>query len=874
MLVRRRLLPALVISLVAVGLAVIHLGSPGLTATCTLPATPLRIGNTVACIHSDQAPPGVDVTRHLSAATLADRPGAGPAVIHAAATVGVPTPVVAQSTATSPAVTCDGDGHSGYRIQPMYVVEAGHANRYSSLLDSFRIWAAGTDDVVNRSAALTGGVRHFRYVTDPGSGGTCVADVLNITVPAGSMASFGATVAAVQALGYNDPARKYLMWTDATVLCGVASMYPTDDPSQQNINNGFYPQYARVDSGCWGLGNGSGEHSVEAHELMHTLGGVQASSPHSTRVGHCWDESDTMCYADGGAFAMQQICPLADEYFYDCNHDDYFSTYPVPGSYLATHWNTADSRFLIGGGNGTSGGTLGAPTVLGATISVNNPAVPGLATQASVAPSLPTGRTVRSVSWKSARSDCSFASPTELSTTVTCAATASAPTTVTATVTDSTGATKAVTSPLTFATGTARPVRVVLSAASQSTESASSAAVCTGAAFPLAATVVDSASGSPVKGLPVTFSRQAGSVLGSLGTVVSSILGLSSLTQSITVPTTYTASDTAGPVYAVATSPQLTAAPGTCTPTVTGSLDRTSTYYGDPVTVTGTATRLVGSTSVPIVGLVVPVKLTSTVDGVTRVTSLGSTTTAADGSYHLVVNPVASGSLGIQTTASPAYAATSFTLSQLQVALPTTRLTGAVDKTDVGYGSPVVVSGRRDRVAGTAVTPAKGSVSLTVTPDTGPAVRIGSATVATTGAWTTTVPLTVSGTLAVSFAGVPGQPAASTTIGPVKAGTWTTSLTSAASSMRVGAGTSATVTGTLTKTYNGVTAPAAGLKVLVRFGPAGSVPSTQIGSAITSATGAFSARITPTASGLLAIVFAAMPGYAESSTTPFPIEVN
>ncbi len=874
MLVRRRLVPALVISLLAVVLAVAHLGHPGLTPTCTFPATPLRIGNTVACIHSDEAPPGVDVTRHVTAAALADRPGAGPAVIHAAATVGVPTPITAQSTATSPAVTCDGDGHSGYRIQPMYVVEAGHANRYTSLLDSFRIWAAGTDDVVNRSAALTGGVRHFRYVTDPASGGTCVADVLNITVPAGSMASFGATVAAVQALGYHDPARKYLMWTDANVLCGVASMYPTDDPSQQNVNNGFYAQYARVDSGCWGLGNGSGEHSVEAHELLHTLGGVQASAPHSTRVGHCWDESDTMCYADGGAFAMRQICPAADEYFYDCNHDDYFSTYPVPGSYLATHWNTADSRFLIGGGNGTAGGTLGAPTVLGATISVNNPAVPGLATQASVAPALPTGRTVRSISWTSARSDCTFASPTQLSSTVTCAATASAPTTVTATVTDSTGASKVVTSPLTFATGTSRPVRVVLSAASQSTESASTAAVCTGAAFPLAATVVDVASGSPVKGLPVVFSRQVGTVLGQLGTIASSLLGLSTLTQSVTTATTYSASNAAGSVYALTTSPQLTATPGTCTPTFTGALDRTSTYYGDPVTVTGTATRLAGSASVPIAGLAVPVRLTSVVDGVTRVTSLGSATTAADGSYRLVVNPTASGALSIQTTASPAYAASSFTLGQVQVALPVTRLTGAVDKTDVGYGSPIVVSGRLDRIAGPAVSPAKGAVSITVTPDTGSPVRIGSAMVSATGVWSSTVPLTVSGSLSVSFAGTPGQPAATTTVGPVKAGTWTTSLTSAASSMRIAAGTTATVTGTLTKTYHGVTAPAAGLKVSVRYGPAGSVPSTQIGSAITSATGAFSARITPTVSGLLAIVFAAMPGYAESSTTPFPIEIN
>ncbi|MDX6324843.1 MAG: hypothetical protein QOK15_1197, partial [Nocardioidaceae bacterium] len=476
----RRVTAVLAAGLLAIGtVTAILTGIPGASGQSVCgPGAYMMVGlpGPVACAHSDEPPPGVDVTDHVSTGELASREGAGPTAYAAAQDLGVATTPAA--AATNPQVTCDGDGSSGYRVQAMYVVEAGKPNRYADLQSAMKLWAAGADDVVNRSAALTGGVRHLRYVTDTGADGTCTAKVLNVTVPAGSMTSFNATINAVQALGYTDPTRKYLMWTDATVLCGIATMYTTDTDGQSNPNNGYYAQYARVDSGCWGLGNGAGEHSVEAHELTHTLGGVQSSAPHGTRAGHCWDESDTMCYADGGGFAMKQVCPPEREYLLDCNTDDYFSTFPDPGSYLDTHWNAADSRFLIGGGDGSGGGTAGSPTVLGATIGVNNPAVPGLATQVSVTPVLPDGRTVTSVAWKSARTDCTFATPTALQSDVTCAATASGSTTVTVTIKDSTGATKTLTSPLTFATGTARPVTLGVAAAAQDGTPVS---VCTGA---------------------------------------------------------------------------------------------------------------------------------------------------------------------------------------------------------------------------------------------------------------------------------------------------------------------------------------------------------------------------------------------------------
>jgi hypothetical protein len=873
--VDRRLVVVSLITLIVIGVGMPRTLSPGhpqgLTENCVRPSAPVRIGDTVACAHDDAPPPGVDVTARPSTSDLQSRPGAGPAAYAAAADLGVPTPAQAATTAAGPAVTCDGDGSSGYRIQAMYVVEAGHTNRYASLLSSFRIWAAGVDDVVNRSAALTGGVRHLRYVTVPASGG-CVADVLDVTVPAGSLATFGATVAAVQALGYTSPARKYLMWTDATTLCGVASLYNDDSPGQGNDNNGLYPQYARIDSSCWGLGDGSDEHSAEAHELMHTLGAVQNSAPHSTKAGHCWDESDTMCYADGGSHAMKQVCPLNMEYFYDCNNDDYFSTYPQSGNYLATHWNTADSRFLIGGGNGTTGGALGTPKALGATLAVNNPAVPGLSTQASVAPQLPAGRTLRTVAWTSARSDCVFATPTAVQSAVTCAATSSTATTITATLTDSTGATTSVAGPLSFASGTARPVAVQLEAADQSTTDGSTASVCNGSPFGLTGTVVDVASGSPVKGLSVAVSTQSTGLLANLGKVLSSLLGVSTLTQSITTATTYAAGTTAGTVYAAGASPELTAVPSTCATALTSTASASATYYGDPVTVSGRLTRVVGSRTVPVPGLALPVRLASVVSGVTQSTTLGTATTSADGTYSLVVRPTATGQITTEVPASAGYVAEKATAGSVVVSDPGTHLAATLDKDDVGYCSTITVTGRLDRV-GSSTTPLAGAgVVARVIPSGKAAVTVATGTVATDGTFTVPVALKLSGDLEVSYAGTTGQPAQSIDLDSVRAGAWATHLTAAASSMSLsatGPAGATTVTGTVSKTYEGTTLPAPGLKISFYLTPGGSVIRSLLGSATTSSTGTFTAKVAPKRSGSLLAVLAAITGYSVAASDPF-----
>ena len=302
--------------------------------------------------HYDVAPPGVDVHAHLSTAALyakghlplrpvtaADtRPDvAAPAQVAATAPTGTPgSPMLTQHVVPS----CTGTGADGDRVQVLYAHEAGTTDRFTSVLPLLRNEVANVDDTFALSARETGGGQRVRWVHDA----TCLPVITDVTLPSGSLGSdFGTTINAIQAAGYTDPARKYLVFADAAQLCGIAQVYVDSSPDATNFNNGYAGMVARVDTGCWS----AADHSTPAHELMHTLGGVQNDAPNATGNGHCNDESDVMCYVDGGPKdVMRQVCPTWHEYLYDCNHDDYYSTAPAAGSYLATHWDTANSSFL------------------------------------------------------------------------------------------------------------------------------------------------------------------------------------------------------------------------------------------------------------------------------------------------------------------------------------------------------------------------------------------------------------------------------------------------------------------------------------------------------------------------------------------------
>jgi hypothetical protein len=234
------------------------------------------------------------------------------------------------------ALPCYGDGQSGNRVQAIYAHVAGASDRSSQVIPLISSWAANVDNAFNESARQTGGVRHVLWATNS----NCSLVVESVELSASGDDSLTNTINELKAKGYTRTDRKYLVWADATRYCGISEVLPDDKQGADNGNN-FGPTFSRVDSACWGLNN-----STEAHELMHSLGGIQPSAPHASGGWHCTDENDRMCLNDGMGKTLTYTCPASNEAFFDCGHDDYFTTASSPGDYLSHHWNTADSSFL------------------------------------------------------------------------------------------------------------------------------------------------------------------------------------------------------------------------------------------------------------------------------------------------------------------------------------------------------------------------------------------------------------------------------------------------------------------------------------------------------------------------------------------------
>lgn len=432
------------------------------------------------CVHASERPPaGVDLRRLPSTNELKERrfgkSKREPQVEATSSGQGF--------SAAAGSVACVGDGSDGNRVQAIYARASDVPDRFASVAGLIRQYAADADYQINLSAGQSGEGRRVRFVTE-----SCVLSIASVTLSAGGDDSFSATRSEIAAKGFNRSDRKYLMWVDASVgICGLGELYGDDRDTDDNLNNSG-PSYARVDAPCWAY--------AEAHELLHTLGAVQGSAPHSSGAGHCVDENDTMCYTDMSGSSMTSACPSLPSWQVDCSLDDYFNASSSASGYLATHWNVASSSFLEG--------APAPPPPPSISVSAPTSFYAGNAVAVAASVAVPPGRTY-SVAWSSSRSDCKFLLGTGLTNTYYCPATAAGAGQVTAVVTDSLGMSNSASRTYQLVIPSKRRTTIATVGLSKSTIAKGQSATLTGK-------LVAKSNGKAIIGMRVTvYYRRAGS---------------------------------------------------------------------------------------------------------------------------------------------------------------------------------------------------------------------------------------------------------------------------------------------------------------------------------------------------------------------------
>jgi hypothetical protein len=230
---------------------------------------------------------------------------------------------------------------AGPRVHVYFAYKAGSANTLARQRAQLRDVVAQTDAIYALSARDSGGTRHIRWLMD-GSCHLVVTPLVVTDISANPYAPFRAVVAS-HTLAATDHALIFLNYSYGAYACGYGSLRDDTRASSLNQSN-HYQGTAEVFNGdCRNDGRSA------AHELGHTLGAVQFGAPHASYEGHCYDGYlDVMCYDDGAIPAPLRAgsCPDGAAHTFDCGHDDYFNANPRAGSYLATHWNVANSALL------------------------------------------------------------------------------------------------------------------------------------------------------------------------------------------------------------------------------------------------------------------------------------------------------------------------------------------------------------------------------------------------------------------------------------------------------------------------------------------------------------------------------------------------
>lgn len=246
---------------------------------------------------------------------------------------------------TSTSIRCANDLQ---HFTAIYARPRDQADRYGTIASNLR------QQIYNLSGYLddeAGTSVQKLYMHCPA--GSTALDVANIVLPtASSSTTFDTITQDLAAMGINSAREKYIVFADTPSpsacngCAGQGTFFRDDRLSTSNANNvstGYAVEYR------W---NATPHWDILLHEVLHTMGGVQDSAPHSTGAAHCYEGADIMCYDDKGpkAYLFQyhaNDCARLSGYGrIDCfrsNPDggDYFAPFPASGAYLTKFWNVA-----------------------------------------------------------------------------------------------------------------------------------------------------------------------------------------------------------------------------------------------------------------------------------------------------------------------------------------------------------------------------------------------------------------------------------------------------------------------------------------------------------------------------------------------------
>lgn len=242
--------------------------------------------------------------------------------------------------------SCISDPRSQYHVQVVYISPSDGRNEYSKMLPVLRRMIGRMNGLLYDEGQEFGRPMAFRMACQRGE-----VSVLNVPVAiASANADLQTLTLAFRRAGYANPFAKYWMYFDAPSPVpgagGIATGATVDDRLAANNAANYGPDYAVF----YDVNTETYQTMAMMHEGAHLFGAINDSAPNSTLGGHCIDDSDVMCYPDGGAREKQFKPDVCREMHFDCRHDDYFNPAPKKGSYLATHWNLASplNRFMAG----------------------------------------------------------------------------------------------------------------------------------------------------------------------------------------------------------------------------------------------------------------------------------------------------------------------------------------------------------------------------------------------------------------------------------------------------------------------------------------------------------------------------------------------